>query len=276
MTATEPEGPWSPIEAVVADGLARFSIEHFSWFDVVRVTSDFVRRVVQEVFDGFTSEVFTSAPQPTCSDEDGARSDGWEVSSTGPDTLKWCFGLDGDGRFVKVVGNRRYPVALSAGEAWTAQPGRTPWALESFSEAAQVRWGAAATVLTSGEEATFRLGDLAEGSTATITTEYDGLTHVVGSIQYAAEALVAILSRFGLNPLQGGGKALLAALVAARPCADAIASGTGAESVSTVISRCFDAGTLSQVLGGVAGVVGGLAIATGGFIGFLAQTASAL
>lgn len=278
VTSEDPDGPWRPVEVTVSDGRARFEVEHFSFFSLLRVSREFLERVVREVFEGFTAEVFTSAEQPRCVDEEGARSEGWSITSNGPETLKWCFGRDDEGRFVHVANNRRYPLALATPSGtWTFDSSGPRLSLEVLSEAAQTRWAGAAAILVSQETTTFRIIEIAEGGSGRIRTEYDGLTHVVGSIQYAAEAFVAILSRFGLVPIRGGANALVAGLVGARPCLDAILTGDGVASVSSVISKCFDAGVLSELVGGgVAGVIAGLAVAVGGFIGFLAQSASAL
>lgn len=121
------------------------------------------------------------ASQPTCKSEDAARSDGWSITSDKGDRIRWCFGIEGGKRVVRVANNRPYPVVLTYdGDAYTlAQGPENDVSVYSLYRAlleAQGRETSTPQVaLPAGATLTLHIADGAADGTFGVRTEWDSL-----------------------------------------------------------------------------------------------------
>src|SRR5581483_10827490 len=104
--------PWTFLPATLLPGglVAEFTTTHFSLFgalftDLGSLASMFKTDFIDGLDGGATS---SGTAAPTCGDEQAARADGYAITSSGGDTVKWCFGLENGRRVLKVADNRRY------------------------------------------------------------------------------------------------------------------------------------------------------------------------
>lgn len=212
---------------------------HFSTFAGILLPPRFVIGLAEQVLHTATASAVEEADQPRCTREDGARRDGWAVASSGPDALKWCFGIpaSGSGRVLTVTNARRYPLSV-------AYPGATPVAGQrsvlDFARAANV--GVKDRVLLlPRDEVSFSVK-----GPARLGTEFDRVAQSFYAAQVGIETGFTALSRLGVKPKSAIRPALLNLYRGAR-CGTALMQGLDA---GKVIVECFgDAKTLIKAYG---------------------------
>jgi hypothetical protein len=146
--------PWSLVEAQVSDDGRTVTVQtdHLSLWTIVKLNVEEAIKTFKDMFLGPLSAGFAEeVSKPSCPNEAGARQDGFTISTNGPDTVYWCFGLDGDQRVLKVVNRRRYPLELQTS-------GLTPLSFRPVSHGVEqlAKWGEE-TILIPFQEVTFRV-----------------------------------------------------------------------------------------------------------------------
>ncbi|MEZ5382558.1 MAG: hypothetical protein R2754_12290 [Microthrixaceae bacterium] len=261
VTARSEEGSWEPLEVTVAGTKVVASIEHLSLFSFFRFPDP--TDLVGELFNDITSDLFAAATPPTCEDEDGARADGHEASSEGPDVLIWCLGRDGTGRYLRVVNNRRYPVILSS--ALSVREAAEPRALgDRLAEAL----GGDRIALPPRSQVTYAV-ELESGDDASVSAEFDGLAYSLFQLQFGAELAGAFLTRFGTGAPPPGS---LAALLASAGCVDALIAGAPGR----LLTSCLDYDGLSELFGSPAAAIATPIILTAGVLSYFDTAAASL
>lgn len=241
-TREDPSQPWQYLPATLApDGRSvAFDTTHFSFFTVVGYN---LNQVAQEFKDDFIDGLDAGAtqndiPRPTCPDEQGARSDGYRITSSTTDTVYWCLGRDAGRRMLKVANHRRYPLQILHPELPNLTNPHDYLAFPALS-----RFGSGPyTILAPGVTATFN-AELPPGHTGRIQTELDGVGQSLYALQTGVESLVAILTRFGAGSDIEAVEAV-DRLLQTRSCADSLDKGGGA-----VVAGCFTPTQLIAALG---------------------------
>ncbi len=191
MVADNAAGPWTPVAAKAsADGrYAEFRAPHFSFFWIGRTSVRELISAVKDLFDGATGGAYAEAKQPKCADETGARTEGFSITSEGPDTLKWCFGRERDGRrLLRVTNARRYYLMLQHPGAKTVTVPQGNWS----SLPAKITPGL--TALPPGTQVTYSVS-----GPARVRSEFDGLAQSLYALDIGAELAVSFLTKFGGN-----------------------------------------------------------------------------
>lgn len=266
MVADAPEGPWTPVRAKVLPGgsYAAFDAPHFSYFGVFRADVSEILGAVRDLFDGATAYAAAEAEQPRCSDEDGARTEGFSVSSRGPGTLKWCFGRQRDGRRILRVSNaRRYYLMLEHPGAKTIEKPSSP--LLDPARLAQ-RVDSKRTALPPRGQVTYSLS-----GSARIRSEFDGLAQSLYALDMGVELAVSFVTKFGGNKA-GAREKLASTLYGSQKCARQLGQ---LEDGGALIAKCFDIGTLTEAFG-AKGAVAGAFMAVGAVVEFLRSELNAL
>jgi hypothetical protein len=265
LTAENRDGPWELLPAEVDGDEVVIRSTHLSLFTAFVSLIGAVDDLVEETLEGITSDLTATADPPTCEDEDGARTEGYGVSSDTSDTVFWCLGRDRDGRFLRVVNNRRYALLVSYTD------GVTDVVLDQLDMEVS---GFLANLLTLDNQAmvgpsasaTFRLA-LDEGQAAGFRTEVDGVATSFAQLQVGLETLVSVLNRFGAGAPPGSPEARskLLKLVSDVTCVEAI----GSQNVGTIIADCFDDDLLRSTFGLGAAALLSPVIAVGSLLAFL-------
>jgi len=239
--AQKPGEPWTPVRVRLSSNrrYAFVRVGHLSLFSVFTTgVGDLLRELKEGVLDGVTAGLTAEAKPPDCDGEDEARFEGHSVASDSKDTVYWCFGLENGSRILRIVNNRRYPLALThAGLPVTQQGG------------GGVRWERLSRFI-SGEEAIVSPREqlsfsvrLNPGGSAGIRTRFDGVGFSLYQLQFGVESLIEILTRFGA----GSGVTsvdVIDKLLMIPNCASAIGGTAG-----DLISKCFSKSQLADVLG---------------------------
>jgi hypothetical protein len=214
-------------------------VRHFSFIEIFTTgIGDLFRELKESVFDGLTAGLGAEAKPPSCDGEDIARADGYTIASDSKDTVYWCFGLEDSRRVLRVVNNRRYPLAMTHPGLSVAQQGGGGWRLERFSRL----FSGDEAIVSPREQLTFAVS-LNSGAAARIRTRFDGVGYSLYQLQVGVEAAIEVLTRFGA----GSGVTvidLMDKFMAVPRCASAIGGTAG-----DLISLCFDKDTLAEALG---------------------------
>jgi hypothetical protein len=246
VTAEEAEGPWELVPAEVRGDEVVVTTTHLSLFQAFTSLVGSVLDVARESFEGLTDEVTAEAEAPSCEDEDGARSEGYDVTSDDGGTVYWCLGRDDEGRYLTVVNNRRYTLLLSHGDALTVrdQSGESEALHEILAE--QLTLDGQVTV-GPRDAVTFGV-DLQEGGSAAVTTQFDGVGGALYQLEVAVDALFHILDRFGVRS-----RLITAAdlLIDSPRCV----SSTLAGNAGGMVADCFDFENLRNAFGDGAAVL---------------------
>jgi hypothetical protein len=236
-TAASPEGPWELVPGRLSeDGRSvLFETPHFSWFTPLLFDLKQIFGGIKDLIDGVTSGATAEAKQPRCTDEQPAREGGWKASSTGPDTLKWCFGIEDGARIARIVNARRYALVVDHPGGRLIESPTQDW----HAWLSQ-RVSAKATILPPRERATYSVA-----GNATFRTEFDGLANSLSQLEVGVETAVAIWTRLGADKKGLVGK--LSDVFDSGKCLGALQH---TDNGGTVIQRCLgDAKQLGDALG---------------------------
>lgn len=266
MVADTPEGPWTPIaaKAVAGGRYAAFEAPHFSFFSVFRTNVHPLLGAIRDLFDGATAYAAEEAKQPRCSDEGGARSDGFSLSSQGPDTLKWCFGRERNGqRVLRVTNARRYYLMLEHPGARTIEKPSSP--LLDPARMVQ-RVDSKRTGLPPRGQVTYSVS-----GSARVRSEFDGLAQSLYALDMGVELAVSFVTKFGGNKASAREK-LANTLYGWQKCARQLGH---LEDGGALIAKCFDIGTLTEAFG-AKGALAGAFMAVGAVVEFFRSELNAL
>ncbi len=236
MIASSPNGPWEPLETeqVLVDGRVEAVTPHFSILTTMLSSIVDLVGEARHIFDDATGGFLADAEQPTCGGEDQARRT-LSINSTAAGTVKWCLGVERGVTVLRVTNNLRYALQAS-------HPGLTVTNanLDTTSLAAVTAKIDQTLVLLAPRRAvTFRV----DGTTAGLTTEFNGLADSLYQLQIGIETLLAILSRFGAAGADA--VAATASLLQSPKCAATIGDPTG----GNVLANCFSAGDILRAFG---------------------------
>ncbi len=137
--------------------------------------------------------------QPACGDEAAARSGGVTVTSDNGDRVKWCFGVEGGHRVVKVANNLRTFAQVTYPATWKVVAGLDVSISDdalapALGVAAVTRTGTASRIVGGGDTLTLEVPDGASGQ---VTTEISVLAWLASAIQFGAEVYAAVASAAG-------------------------------------------------------------------------------
>lgn len=240
-------GRWVALPATLTPDRkhVRVTVTRFSWFTVFTTSvGDILAELKSGVLDGLSAGATANAGRPRCGGEDAARSEDYNVASDTGSTLYWCFGFEDGERVLRVVNNRRYPLALKHPGFAVEKQGGGGLAAERLS---RIGSGEDA-ILSPRQEMVFSV-TLGAGGIASVRSVFDGVGFSLYQLQFGVESAIAILSRFGLA--RGERAAEVAAkLLDSSKCASAV-GGTGGD----VIRSCFSVKTLFEALGAKAFLV---------------------
>lgn len=258
-------GDWQPLatSVVAGGGAVQATTPHFSFFTTLLVPLQDLISAAKDLFDSATSGVVAEAAAPRCDQEAAARQGEWAVTSKGPDTVKWCFGLDADGHHqVTVVNNRRYPLDI-------AHPGATllhagPRDLTDAAHYVPVPKGE--VLRFPRDEATFTMT-----GPARFQTEFDGFAQSVYALQVGSETAVSTLNKFGLAK---GLKAAKVAdtLMSGSKCALTLGHVDGGE----ILKNCFNDPARLLAAFGAKGLFLAAVMTAGGLVQFFHSELNAL
>lgn len=251
LAAESAEGPWEVVPAEVDGGDVVITTTHLSLFQAFRALVTSIGDLAKASWDGLTSDVFAEATPPNCDDEDGARTDGYDLASDHGDAVFWCFGRSAHGRYLRVVNNRRYALLLDHGAGLTVveQDHLGVDIVERLSRALTLDHQVA--VAPRGQ-VTFRV-DVDPGSSTRVTSQFDGSGSALAQLQMGFETLVTILNRFGAGPPAGSSEARRKwlELLDNASCIEAAGSGNP----GTIVAGCFGVDELRDVFGTGAAVL---------------------
>jgi hypothetical protein len=260
LTAERRNGSWVPVRAALdrRGRTARIFTTHFSWFTALFAdVKDAVNAAKRNIVDGLLSGALAEAVPPTCQNEAEARTGGFSISSDAKDTINWCFGVEGGRRVLRVVNRRRYPLSMSHMGLTTLSQGH--W--NGLAALARVGSGDRA-IIAPRESMTFRV-DAANGSTAVLRTEFDGVGQSLYQLQVGVQTALDLMTRFGFASTKTP-EAAASAFATAADCATALENPGDA---GAMLSKCFGVGNMVRVLGTKAILVAPLMFA-GGLIEF--------
>ncbi len=163
----------------------------------VRVPGQALRDLAQEVWHEMTGGLSDQAAPPTCQGEDAARADGWQILASDTQQVRWCFGMEGGQRLVKVVNANRYPRSFAVtGAAAVDQPpsGLAAWVSQHAGAAAS---GSGSSSIGAGGQLTVAPGPT-PGTATSITSDYDGAAEAAFQLHFGVALAEAFLGRFGL------------------------------------------------------------------------------
>lgn len=260
LVASSQAGPWQPLptHSVNRGRQAVADTPHFSLFTTLKVDIAKLLSAAKDLLDETTAGVLANAKPPTCQREADARTNGWGVGWNGPDTLKWCFGLDSAGRhLLTVVNNRRYPLDVSyPGATLLTGGGLDPLELSTF---ARYATAPNTVLLLPASSATFQMT-----RSTSVRTAFDGLAESVYALQTGVELAISFLTKFGLGKGITVNK-VYDALHSSTACTAALAQ---LDEGGTVIRQCFSDPKLLYDAFGPVGAAIGLIIAGAGVVEF--------
>ena len=245
------EAQTDPKEGTVKVSTSDFSPLGFLYFDADAIKSQF-SKAVNEALAG----AFTKPEPPKCDGEDLAKEDGWSISSTSSDSVLWCFGMDGGDRILTAVNNKRYPILVSVPTSATlvtrSDRGIAGVVTELISNDSILTLEGAAS-------ATWRV-DLNQGDEVSWQSEFDGLAHVVMSVDVAVNWLVLIAAKMKLGS-PSKLKDSLVGLIENSGCLAELVTKTDAygefdlSSIVALVRGCLDPDILKDWAGGSVAVL---------------------
>lgn len=195
-TAQTRTGPWTLVKPtkVSPDG-TKISVTatHLSWWQpLVMAIADVADTFKKTVLDEATGDLTATASPPHCDNEQQARQDDYQITSSAKDTLFWCFGVEGGKRVLKIVNRMRYPLQVRHPGFSVLSAGKIMLSLDQLA-----RLGSGdTTVLYPFDEADLAV-DLTPGTTALVSTALDGWAQSLYQIDVGVTTLINILTRFG-------------------------------------------------------------------------------
>jgi hypothetical protein len=263
-TAETSSGPWTYLPARLTPDrrAAIFTTTHHSLFTVIGENVNSLLRFFKTQFlDGLSSGTTASAVRPSCAAQSAARA-GYSVqSSTGP-TVYWCFGMDSSGqRILRLVNDRLYPLEIQhPGLAVAEKPAIDYGSLASLSHLLSGKL----SILAPGAQIGYRV-NLAPDQVAGAQTSADGLGQSLFALQTGINALLAILTRFGVGGAAKGITVMNDALGDVA-CADAMVAGNP----GSILASCLSPKDMTDDFGSAGLLLAPLA-AAGGLADFFAS-----
>jgi hypothetical protein len=238
-TSEMSRGGWRPLRPrlLAHRRFATIRVRSLSRFVVFGIDiGDALREIKREIVDGLAADATAEARTPSCGGESSARTGDYSITSSNKNTVFWCFGIESSRRVLKVVNNRRYPLAVAHPGLDVVDPGPIHVALSSLSRAASGR----DTIIFPRDQAIFGV-DLKLGKTGGIRTELDSVGQ---SLYQLSEGLSVARAFLGARGEQTALDKALDAALASTDCASAI-GGTPGE----IIQRCMTTRNMLKVYG---------------------------
>lgn len=240
LVADSPDGPWTPLAGTAVPGreLVSATTPHFSFFTAILVPVRGIISELEKIVEQATSGALAEAEAPTCAKEKQAHTQGWAITSTGKDTVRWCLGVaDSPPRRLSVVNNRRYPLSVAHPGAQEIQ--RTDSAVELANYAK--RLSPDRTLLLPRDSVTYTLAGPAK-----LTTEFDSSAQSLYALQTGGELAFNFLTKFGLvGGLTTSQKVLSTALTSSK-CITVLQDPSQA---GRILRDCFDPKMLATAFG---------------------------
>lgn len=182
-------------------------VDHFSFGFLASVDVDDVAgRLKDQLVNLMTGRSGVSSPR--CDDEDAAREGGVTVTSDGGDRVKWCFGLEGGKRVLKVSNNTRTFVEISYPKSWKVVDGFS----DSISTAALARWmgslqpnNRSSRIVDGGDTLVL---EVTRGARGQVTAEISIMAWLTQAVVFGIEVLLAVLKAVK-GPLEKAAKGKL-------------------------------------------------------------------
>lgn len=237
--------PWTYLPgSLTADRIhVRFTTGHLSEYAALLIDPDALLKLFKKYFvpalDGQTA---AKAQRVSCSGEHDARRDGFTVSSSSTQALRWCFGHDSQDpgqRVLKVVSRRPYLLSLSHPNMRVL---RLDHNLGSWSNLRRVAPGRA--VVEPGALVMFN-ADLAPGESEEVRSDLDSFSQNLYALQTGVQSLLAIGARLGAAS-NGPSMQIVDRLLRVRDCDASLTHGSAA-----VLKHCFNPDAVVQALGSV-------------------------
>jgi hypothetical protein len=247
--------------------VAIFTTIHHSLFMVIgEDVTTLLRWFKAQFLDGLSSGATASATPPSCAGKAAAQSD-YTVQSTAGPTVYWCFGMDSTGqRILRVVNNRRYPMEIQHPALTVTEKPTIDYAsLASLSHLISGR----DSILAPGAQIGYRVS-LPAGQKGGANTALDGFGQSLFALQTGINALLEILTRFGVGGASKSITVMNDALGDAA-CADALGSGKP----GAILASCFSPKDLVDDFGSAGWLLAPLA-AVGALAAFFASEFQAL
>lgn len=170
-----------------------FETDHFSFFTAISVlTSELVEVFKTQFAEALSGGLYQNIQKPKCANEEQARGNGYEISSSTTDAIYWCFGVENGQRVLKMTSHRRYPFLIEHPDLPVVDQGslRDQWAqLPTLSRA----FSGGYSVLQSGDTITYAV-DIPAGKYTSAATELDGLGNSLSALEAGISALGTIIS----------------------------------------------------------------------------------
>jgi len=195
-----------------------------------------LRGFKREILDGLAADATAEARPPTCSGESAARGDGYSITSSAKNTVFWCFGIENGRRVLKVVNNRRYPLAVAHPSLSVVDAGPVHFDLSNLSRAVSGHY----TIIFPRDGATFGV-DLRPGKAGGVRTAYDSVGQSLYQLQEGL-SLAATFLGAAANPTAA--VKAMDTLLTSQECVSAIGSTSG-----EIIQRCMTSRNLLKVYG---------------------------
>jgi hypothetical protein len=240
---------WEPLDTSInrTAGTITATTTSLSVFGDLRVVGSFVADLARSLLQELTGGLYQNTPRPDCGS--GVDDSGQWVSDADMPVV-WCAHLRDDTRVVHVVNQRRYAITVTAPNATiAASTSDLASQLSGFATRPDV------VALSPGDTATVTYP--AGTTTATISSDYDGLAQSVTSLIVAADILAAIAARVPFSGTRDAQQFLRALDVAG--CVTALGVDVtalvvnAASTIASLVRSCFD--TVLRTSLGVIGTI---------------------
>jgi hypothetical protein len=245
LTKEMPAGRWQPlVTRVVGHGrYASVTVDRLSWFSAVLIDPAKLLNSLEEFFKELTSGAYNNAAPPSCDHKAAALGDRYSFATAGTAMLA-CFGMtSGDGRIVRLVDARRYPLLVN-----THMPEVTGGGGDIFQRIGQLLSPDGDVVYPQGE-ADFKatIPDSASSVTLAARADLASEGQLLSSLSVGIDALTTIVDTLGKVAVSARVK-ILKKLLEVQNCRNS----TDAEQL---IANCF---TLSELTGSFGDVLGAI------------------
>jgi hypothetical protein len=250
-TKEKTSDPWSfLLGQLTADHRAvTFQTDHFSIFGDIGISIPVLASAFKTDFlDVIDSGMSASFPAPSCAGYDTATSAGFSISSTSGSQVRWCFGMSGSQRILKVVNNSQYPMELAHPDLSVASQGF----VDNFQNVLN-NYGGSYTILQPGSQVTYNV-NVPGNTIGGVQTAADLFGEDMYALDVGLASLAKIVTVFGLE--EAGAIELFDKVVTGASCLAALPHGPAA-----VLTGCFNAPELAEVFGDTVGVVLSLVVA---------------
>ena len=245
-TKEKTSDPWSYLRGQLTANrrAVTFQTDHFSIFgDIGIPVAALASAFKSEFLDVIDSGMSTSFPQPSCAGNDTAQSDGFSITSTSGSQVRWCFGMSGAQRILKVVNNSQYPMELAHPDLSVASQGLLDTAQNLLNN-----YGGSYTILQPGRQVTYNV-NVPVNTIGGVQTAADMFGEDMYALDVGLTTLANIVTALGLKEVEGGIK-LFDTVISGGSCLSSLAQGPAA-----TLTGCFNASRLASVFGDVLGVV---------------------